>query len=253
MAIIDTSKGVRPVVEELSWLENNKTRLVGYDIKPLFSPIDTPNVYKQSQSKNGITVNYNGDNTFTVNGTNSTNVTNITLSDPIPFDNPIIMDGNDIGSYATYNYIEPIALVPFYSISNLNQKIASGILFRYTTADSAQRSLQNLVPEYPTIYKAAILKDRFPILDTSINLVLTVNGIGTVLDNVIIGLYVYRLSDYGFDAIETTIKTKGKLPESARALGFVDTTNTLAQDYYFNSKGINVINSNGIKYYYDTE
>lgn len=92
MAIIDTSKGVRPVVEELAELKNAKN--LYSDKAPLFPCWSYENNEQMNRIKNGITsrgvtIKYEGAGVFSINGTLSESwtgqrVQDITLSTPIP-------------------------------------------------------------------------------------------------------------------------------------------------------------------------
>ena len=84
MAIIDTSKGVRPVVEELARLENT-TKL--YNAIPAISYEKNPELYKPTRTlSSGAVLTNNEDGSFSISGNINSSVYT-TTTEYITFDN----------------------------------------------------------------------------------------------------------------------------------------------------------------------
>lgn len=80
--MIDTSKAVRPCVEELAGWVN--TGLIPYSVQPLFHWWDVKDYFKESATNSGVTYTNNNDGTFNVSGNAVANRTYALNTSPIP-------------------------------------------------------------------------------------------------------------------------------------------------------------------------
>lgn len=239
MAIIDTSKGVRPVVEELAALEEIKYVIDNNNIVPLFNYTTNPNSFRGDTSTQVVSWVNNHDNSYTITvGTELTTNTYLIYTNQLEIDSLKLHEPNAAGFVET----EPFAAIIFQ-----DKAILQGLLqLVYKDKDGVSHTTRiTQTPAY-SFRRFSIQQSYLPISNVSIQVGARIRSDAVGAQETVLFYYnVFRLP--AEIALLPIYKS-----EFIPALGFIEKSNQCMYDNYIAKQGatIDVTPINGIKYYH---
>lgn len=249
MAIIDTSKGVRPCVEELSRLVEVKNVLDSTNLDPVFDCVKNPELFRPDFSVPSLGWVNNHDNSYYITLNNAPTTTTAYYTELLPIE----LEWFDDPSAPNYLISEPFAVVLYQNnyVDNSIRMLNGYINHQYVDKDGTARSLGSMFTRY-TYMRFSLNKAQTPITNFKLRLGVRPAIVTVSTEPILYYCNMYRLLDSGlsYEELLPIIRNYITLPY----LGFFERSNQTMYDNYLHNKGVFVDTiSNGLKYYHDSE
>lgn len=249
MAIIDTSKGVRPCVEELSRLAEIKNVLDSTNLDPVFDYIKHPELFRPDFSVPTFGWINNHDSSFSISLNNAPTTTTAYYTELLPIELQWFEDT------AAPNYLisEPFAIVMYQNnyIDNSIRMLNGYINHQYVDKDGTARSLGSMFTRY-NYMRFSINKEQLPFTNFKLRLGVRPATVVSSTEPILYYCNMYRLLDTGlsYEELLPIIRNYKTLPY----LGFFERSNqTMYENYLAAHRVATDTLSNGLKYYHDAE